>query len=50
MAFIKQSLGKLTEAVEEYLAILQQSADYVPALKGMFQHWHVSKHVPDNLW
>ena len=34
MASIKQTLGEFKEAVDEYLAILQQSPSYVPALKG----------------
>ena len=34
MASIKQRLGVLIEAAKEYRAILDKSADYVPALKG----------------
>ena len=49
MASIKQRLGVLTEAADEYRAILDKSADYVPALKGglliaatMFFSWTCS--------
>ncbi|XP_070543416.1 tetratricopeptide repeat protein 37-like [Ptychodera flava] len=35
IAAIKQTLGLLAEAVTEYKVILSNSADYVPALKGI---------------
>ena len=34
MASIKQLLGQLEEAVNEYTAVLQIEPSYVPALKG----------------
>ena len=39
MAAIKQTLGVYTEAIEEYKTILEKSPNYVPALKGRFDHF-----------
>lgn len=34
IASIKQQLGALTEAADEYKLVLSKSSHYVPALKG----------------